>query len=389
VGELKMNKNIKRIIALTLIFATAYAVAPNTNIKIFTTKAYAATTNTKETLDSLKLESSGGSNIKLYDDDNYKSSNKVDSSAVTKGSTYYAQTDYKTVSLSISGPSSSYVKVFKGTSSSTKGKSASSDISISPSSTTTLVIRVYSTEPDSNVRYDNKTNVLSEYKIKVKCTSSDSSNSNSDSSQYDNIYLEKLSVNGQSISLSESKILYSYNVDTNISQVSIKAEPQSSDDIVRIDGSKVYEDDDYKKTVSLSSGENQIKIEVENEDNDENRIYTLSIIKEAAKAAVRDTEWVQANGRWVYIDETGVPKKNVFFNDKVNGKTYYLQYNGYMATGWCKVVNNWYYFGVNGAMQTGWILDGGKYYYLYNDGTMAANTQIGPYIVDGSGAWIR
>lgn len=386
-----MNKSVKRIIALTLVLGTVYTVAPDVNIKFFTTKAYAATTNTKDTLDSLKLESSGGSNIKIYDDDNYKSSNKVDSSEVTKGSTYYAKTDYKTVSLSVSGPSSSCVKVFKGTSSSTKGKSISSNISLSPSSTTTLVVRVYSTTPDSNVRYDDKTNVLSEYKLKVKCTSSDSSSSNSDSSQYDDIYLERLSVDGESISLSESKVSYTYNVATNINQVSIKAEPENSDDIVRINDSKVYEDDNYKKTVSLSSGENEVKIEVENEDDDENRIYTLKIIKEetnVSQTSITDEQWVQANGKWMYIDERRVPLKNVFFNDKVNGKTYYLQYNGYMATGWCKVVNNWYYFGINGAMQTGWILDGGKYYYLYNDGSMAANTQIGSYVVDGSGAWI-
>ena len=37
-----MNKSVKRIIALTLVLGTVYTVAPDVNIKFFTTKGYAA-----------------------------------------------------------------------------------------------------------------------------------------------------------------------------------------------------------------------------------------------------------------------------------------------------------------------------------------------------------
>lgn len=411
-----MNKNVKRIITFALVLSTVSAVTPAANINLFTTRAYAATTNTTDTLSSLKLESSGGSNIKLYDDDNYSNSNKVDSSKVTKGSTYYAKTDYRTVSINADGPSSSYIKVFKGTSGSTKGKSISSDITLDDSSTTTLVIRVYSEVPESNVRYDAKDKVLSEYRIKVKSNSGSSSSSNTNASQYDDIYLDGLSVNGENISLSESRVSYSYSVPSNVSSVTIKAEPESSSDIIRIDGSKVYEDNGYKRTVSLSTGDNEIKIETEDEDNNDNRIYTLKITRAGTSTSYgnlsnttyKKNQWMKVNADWQYVDETGETKKNVFFTDPVNGKTYYLQYNGYMATGWNKVGGDWYYFGSNGItqtgwvkvdgkwyyldwngrMRTGWIFDGGNYYYLYTDGSMAANTQIGPYVVGSSGAWI-
>ncbi|WP_160683738.1 cadherin-like beta sandwich domain-containing protein [Clostridium sp. C2-6-12] len=411
-----MNKSIKRMISFVLALSVVSAVAPAANMNLLTTITYGAT-NTTDALSSLKLESSGGSNIKLYNNDNYSSSSKINSSDISKGSTYYAKTEFRTVSISADGPSSSYIKVFKGTSSSAKGKNINSDISIDEASTTTLVIRVYSETPESNVRYDNKDKVLSEYRIKVKCTSGSSNSSNAEASSYDNIYLDKLSVNGENISLSQSTVSYTYSVPDNMSSVTIRAVPQSSSDIVRIDGSRVYEEDDYKRTVSLSSGLNEIKIEVEDKDNNDNRTYTLKITREGTGISygnLSDTkynknQWVQVNANWQYIDETGQPKKNTLFTDPVNSKTYYLQYNGFMATEWNKIGVNWYYFGANGQMhtgwvnvngkwyyldwngimKTGWILDGGKYYYLYNDGSMAANTQIDQYVLGSNGAWIQ
>ena len=71
-----MNKNIKRIIALALAFGTISAVAPTTSL--FTTKAYAADAeNDDDELSSLELETGSGTNIKLYEDDDYD--DKVDS----------------------------------------------------------------------------------------------------------------------------------------------------------------------------------------------------------------------------------------------------------------------------------------------------------------------
>lgn len=371
-----MNKNVKRIVALALAIGTVSAVAPATNFNLLTTRAYADDTddNTDTTLDSLKLETSSGDTIKLYSDDDYKSDNKVDDSDVTDDSTYYAKTSSSTIDISTSGPKSKYVRVFKGTSSSTKGKKTSSSISLS-SDTTTLTVRVYSSEPSSSVDYGDS--YESQYKIKVKYTGSDSSTSSDSSNDYDDIYLDKLSIAGESISLSKTKTDYTYSVASDVDEVTVKAVPTDTDDTVTIDGKEVNEDDDkYKDDVSINKGENEIRVKVENDDNEE-RVYTLKVTRGSTAAATTATtattaattatattaatdagaivttakpnQWVQINGGWQYNDSTGNPIKNIWFFDRNLGK--------------------WYYLGA--------------------DGMMASNTTIGGWKVGYDGAWIK
>lgn len=62
--------------------------------------------------------------------------------------------------------------------------------------------------------------------------------------------------------------------------------------------------------------------------------------------------------------------------------------NGYMQTGWL-LLDKWYYLETSGAMVAGrWKWVNGKCYYFDNNGRMAADTWIGDYYVDASGAWI-
>jgi len=404
-----MNKNIKRIVALALVLGTVSAVAPATNLNLLVTKAYATDDNTHDTLDSLKVKKSNGDNLQLYDDDDYGSGDKVDDDEVKEDVDYYVKTSSKTINFDIDGPSNSYVKVFKGTSSSTKGKSITSDIELS-SGTNTIVVKVYSKKPESGVRYDDKDNVTSVYKIKVKYTGSDTTTTEDSADNYDDIYLDSLSVDGKDISLSKSKVVYTYNVPSNSDEVTIKAVPDNDDYIVRVDGSKVYEDDKYKKDISLKTGLNEITIKIEDEDNDEERIYTLKITRgtttstngnviasttpdtviktEVAVIKSNVNQWAKENGVWKYYDALGNKVTNNWFYDRNYGKNYYLQSDGTMATGWLPLNGKWYYLGTDGGMKTGWIIDGGKYYYLYSDGSMALNTSIGSYRLGSSGAWI-
>ena len=390
-----MNRNIKRIIALVLVFGTFSAIAPVTSLNLLVTKAYATDDNTEHTLDSLKLLTSSGSNIKIYSDDSYHNDDKVDSDEVKENKKYYAKTSSKTISLDTNGPSQKYIKVFKGTSKSAKGKSVTSDISLS-SGTNNIVVRVYSTKPDTDVRYDDDTDVVSEYTLRVKYTGEDSKTTENSSDNYDEIYLDKLSVNSESISLSKSKVEYTYNVASNIDKVKIKAVPQDDNYTVRVNGSKVYEDENYNATVSLSTGVNEITIKVEDEDNNDKRVYKLNITKGNTTdntktnsiVANNVSKWVQENGVWKYYDATGNILRNYWFYDKNYSKTYYLQWDGSMALQWLNINSKWYYFGQDGGMKTGWIIDNGKYYYLYSDGSMAANTSIGLYKLGSDGAWI-
>ena len=532
-----MNKNIKRIIAIVMAIGTVSAISPVTNSNLLTTKAYASTTNDETELDSLKLETSTGDSIKLYSDNDYKSDNKVNSGSVSEGDTYYAKTENSTVSINTSGPNSRYVRVFKGTSNSTKGKRISSDISLS-SGSNTITVRVYSEEPDSNVDYGDS--YESQYIIKVKCSASDTSSSSdsyddiylsklsidgesislSDSKttytynvassvdevvikatpkdededtvkidddtvdsddkykktvsldkgdneievkvtneddeervytlkinrggstsnnststtttaadDYDEIYLEKLSVDGTSVELSDSKINYSYNVANDTDEVTVKATPQDEDeDTVEIDGDEVDSGDKYRKTISLSKGDNKIKINLTNSD-DEERAYTLNVIRGTSTSSTTNStsatttttsspstatevttakvnQWVQTNGVWKYNDATGNPLKNTWVQN------YYVKDDGSMVTGWFQIGQPWYYFGTDGAKKTGWqqvngawyylesAADGkmkigwmkdtnGKYYYLNDNGSMASNTTIQGYKLGRDGAWTK
>jgi len=408
-----MNKNVKRIVAMALAIGTVSAVAPATNVNLLTTKAYASSTNETDTLEELKLETSSGSNIKLYSDSGYDSSDKVASDEVEADETYYAKTSSDTINISIDGPSSKYVRVFKGTSSSTKGKKVSSDISLSSdSTTTTIVVKVYGEEPDSSIRYDEDDDydLLNTYKIKVKYTGSDSSSSDSSSSDltaddYDSIYLDKLSIDGKSISLSESKINYTYNVDSDVDEVTIKAVPEDEDtETVTIDGDEVDDSDNYKNKVSLDKGKNEIEIDLTNDD-DEERVYTLTINRASTSSTstststttttattpstetnvvtpnIKANQWVLVNGKWQYNDINGNPLKN---------RWYYVQADGNMATGWLSINTKWYYFGADGAMKTGWQLVNGTWYYLYpQTGMMAYSTTIDGYKLNANGAWIK
>lgn len=116
-----------------------------------------------------------------------------------------------------------------------------------------------------------------------------------------------------------------------------------------------------------------------------------------------DGYYVDGNGKWISSMPRGQWKLNSVgwwyrhgdgsyaVNDfeVINSKTYYFDADGYMVTGWRYINNNWYFFESSGAMVTGWYKVNGTWYYSYSDGKMAANTTIGGYTLNASGAWVR
>lgn len=96
--------------------------------------------------------------------------------------------------------------------------------------------------------------------------------------------------------------------------------------------------------------------------------------------------WKKDGERWTYYEEDGSVPKEKFV--KVDGEWYYFDKDGWMVTGWHKIENKWYYFHSSGRRMTGWQWVGSKCYYMDEDGVMAADTWIGTYYVDASGAWI-
>ncbi|OCA97426.1 N-acetylmuramoyl-L-alanine amidase family protein [Clostridium beijerinckii] len=414
-----MNKNIKRVIAVVLAIGTISAVAPVSKINLLTTRAYASSTNDESTLDSLSLDDSDGNNVKLYDDNDYK--NRVKENDVHEDEIYYAKTSSKTVSVDISGPDDRFVRVFRDSSDSTRGKEVGDDIQLTDKSVVTdLIIKVYGNDLDgetvrNNEHDDKEYDLKSTYEVKIRHVDED----DSDKTDFDDIYLERLSIAGSTINLSNSITKYTYNVDSNVNQVAIKATPENDNYDVTIDGEDADYDDNYKRTVNLEKGQNIIKVEIEH--NNKDRVYTLIINRGNVSSSnanngstntdtntgskdVKANQWVQTNGIWQYNDAEGKVVKNSWIQN------YYLNADGNMVTGWLGLNGNWYYFGTDGAkkvgwqqssgkwyyldsegrMQTGWVKDrNGKYYYLNSDGSMAYNTKIGVYRLGADGAWIK
>lgn len=93
------------------------------------------------------------------------------------------------------------------------------------------------------------------------------------------IYLDNITLSEGNISFSRTKTSYSVNVADSVDEIRIKAEPEEDDDIVKINGTEVDEDDKYRKSISLSKGKNVIQIEIENEDDEYKKTYTLNIYR--------------------------------------------------------------------------------------------------------------
>ena len=98
------------------------------------------------------------------------------------------------------------------------------------------------------------------------------------------------------------------------------------------------------------------------------------------------TGWQNVNGTWYFMNNSGIMQTGWV---NVGGKWYYMNSNGSMATGWVNTSGKWYYLNASGDMATGWVNTNGKWYYLDADGHMLANTTVGSYKFDASGAWIQ
>lgn len=76
----------------------------------------------------------------------------------------------------------------------------------------------------------------------------------------------------------------------------------------------------------------------------------------------------------VFTEEVLIDDKGDWLKGKEpnQDKWWYKHKDGtYTTNGWEKIKGKWYYFDADGWMKTGWIKDGDKYYYCYSDGSMA------------------
>lgn len=77
-----------------------------------------------------------------------------------------------------------------------------------------------------------------------------------------------------------------------------------------------------------------------------------------------------SSGRWTVVGPDGDIYRNTWYVSASDGKTYLLDTDGQMVTGWTQIADKWYYFSADGAMATGWVRVTGHWYFMDESGVM-------------------
>ncbi len=397
-----MNKSLKKIIAITLSLNAIAVIEPAKDISIFTETAHAAKYD-DPLLSELKIS---GYDID-FDKEKYSYKIKVDKNV--DQITVRAKPEDSANIVTVNGDEAKEDDKYKV------------DVDVKQGENT-ITIRV----KDEN--HDLKT----VYELEVTRGSSDEG----EDLDEDDIYLDNITLSQGTIDFSSKITEYTVYVDDRVRYLDIKAKPMDSDeDYVEINGEEAEEDDDYEQTVTLKDGKNKITIRVEN--SEISKKYILNVYKgveppkkdTSDEDEVKDDEkndssqsennndsaqyknkWVSTQGIWIYYDDNGNLLKNQWLDDSNTGKSYFLNENGVMETGWLNYNGKWYYLNEDGSKHTGWKflmgvwyhMDGqgvmntgwfrdsdGKWYYLSDNGAMLTNTTIGGYKLGSDGAWIK
>lgn len=391
-----MHKKIKHIIAATLIIGAVSGVLTENNFILGSTRASAATYTgaSNGELSSLTVTRSTGSEIELRD------SYSGDDVSLTSKNDYYIEltgADGFEISAQVKG-SGYVVKAFTSASKTEEGEDIGDYISVN-STYANIYLRTYKSEDAYKEAYDDGdvTDCEETYVIHVKKPAATDSE---EEENKDYAYLKNIYLSNGSIDFSKRRMSYDVKVNEDVEEILIRATAEDEDDLVEINGYSINKEDDYERTIGLDKGNNTIKIYVENDEDDET--YTLNVYRGKITSTTQtDTSttsgiqtfniqnntgefnsWQRVNEKWEYIDGTGSPLKNKWWFDKNTGKNYYLNEEGYRATGWLYNNNNWYYFNDNGEMQVGWICLDKNWYYLNKSGAMKMG-----WLEDSSGNW--
>ena len=412
------RKNISKIVAVALTVSAFSTIVPNIpGVGVGVEKVYASSDN--ESIDSITIKKSGGSEIKIYTKSSMSSKYKLDDKDEVPDEMYIKpSSSVKKIDIDIDADSKWEVDKIK-TDKETYDEGDFDDMKIGTGDST---IKIYMKEKDGKGKET--------YTIEVKRDDDKDSNDNDDlDATLEDITL-KHSGDKIDFNFDEDKANYDIKVKNDVDYVKVIAEPKDEDeDTVRVNDVKVRESDDWESDkIELKEGKNTITVEVKDEDDDEGT-YKINITREAKASTNTNTNtdtntntntntnvntnkgWKQEYGKWYYYNDLGAKLTNQWFYDRGYGQTYYLKADGSMATGWLQAADGkWYYLGTNGAKTTGWQLVGGtwyyldstgamqtgwfkdkdgKFYYLNASGAMLKNTTVQGYKLGSDGAWIR
>lgn len=107
-------------------------------------------------------------------------------------------------------------------------------------------------------------------------------------------------------------------------------------------------------------------------------------------SSVNGHGWLKDGNRWIYLKEDGSRAAGEWLD--LGSSSYWIDTNGYMATGWRQFSNGaYYYFADDGHMVSKeWVQDGSAWYYMGDDGVLMTNTTVpGGYKVNEYGIWIQ
>lgn len=300
-----MNKNIKRVIALTLAISAYGTIAPVTGgyFDIGTKAVYASSYSPSDNeLKSLSIKSTNGDTLDLKDDYN------GDTVKLNDDKEYYIKLtdDSEGIKINAVAEGEDYVvKIFTSNNSDATAYNSGDKILLGKGNTT-IYVRTYESLSAFRKAKDVSKDVKlceEEYTINVKKTTE---SSYEDGTQ-DPVYLDKLEISKVSnLNFLKQKTSYDVKVDSSVSEVKITAKPEDTSDRVRIDGSLVDESDNYRKTISLDNGKNEIKVKV-TDDKDNQRTYALNI--------TRGTSTGQDS---VYLDELKLSEGKIDFSQDTN-----------------------------------------------------------------------
>lgn len=384
-----MNRNIKKIIAMTLVMSAFSATIPAgsemnfwgmVGIGSVEAQAYTYKSAGNGQLKSLNLYRGSGSELEL------RKSYYGDEVDLSSAKDYYVElngSDGIEVGAEVQGDG--YVaKIFDSAANDAKPYDVGDFIKVG-TGTQNIYIRTYRSEDDFSDAYDDKkvSRCVNTYVIHIRKSEVVSD----EELDAEDVYLKSIYLSDGTIDFDKNKTSYDVKVNENVDELVVRVKPNDNNYTVEINDNSVTEDDDFEKTVKLDKGSNTIKIKVEGDDDDD-ITYTLNVYRgkitdtgsntilsdsnssDILASTGKYNSWQQVNGKWQYIDGIGQVMKNKWWFDVNSGKDYYFDENGFAKIGWLSNNNKWYYFDNNGVMQKEWKNIDGKWYYFGKVGVM-------------------
>ncbi len=296
-----MNKNIKRILAMSLALTAISSITPAKYLR-FLDLNKAAYASSDDDYDADTIEESYLDDLSISGEDS-----DADISFSEKKTDYTVKIDKNTESITVRAKAKDPEDTIKINDDQIKldsDNTAEKEIQLDKGRN---LIRIKLVTEDYGLRI---------YNLVVNRGSADTS----DSSDSDVPYLNDIQLSDGDISFSKKTNSYNVNVNSSIKEIRITAQPEDDDYEVKIDGVRVDKDEDYRRTVELSNGNNSIPIDLV-DDNGGEQTYTLNINRGGTTES-NTSEVIDNTQDPIYLDDIVIQDGSVPLNFKPKVTSY-------------------------------------------------------------------